>query len=107
MHVMERSRSEERIDELSLRVDRGFEVIDRRFERLEAEIREFRADTTRRFEKIDERLEQVNEEFVAVRREMKEGFESQQRLLLQGIVGICASIVAGFGAVAGVLAAVV
>ncbi len=38
---------------------------------------------------------------------MKEGFENQQRLMLQGIIGICASIVAGFGAVAGVIAAVV
>ncbi|HVY97207.1 MAG TPA: hypothetical protein VHA54_09645 [Solirubrobacterales bacterium] len=99
--------AKKRIDELGLRVDQRFdavdqrfEQVDKRFERLEAELREFRVET-------DRKLGKVNEEFVAVRREMKEGFEAQRRLLIYGIVGTCASIVAGFGAVAGVLAAVV
>lgn len=103
MHIMERSRSEGRIDELSIRVGRGFTEVDRCFGEVDRRLDK----VDRHLEKIDERFEGVGREFVAVRREMKEGFENQQRLLLQGIVGICASIVAGFGAVAGVLAAVV
>lgn len=90
----------EQVDQRFEQVDRRFEQVDRRFETVEGELREFRIEANRRFER-------VNEEFVAVRREMKEGFESQHRLMVQGIIGICASIMAGFSAVVGVIAATI
>lgn len=77
------------------RVDKRLDAIDKRFDKIDE-----------RFDKIDERFEKVDEEFVAVRNEMKAGFESQHRIMVQGIIGISATIMAGFGAVAGVLAAV-
>jgi hypothetical protein len=67
MAVMERDRTEERID------------------RLEGEIREFRAETNARFDK-------VNEEFVAVRKEMKDGFDKLNRTM----VWFCGILLASF-----------
>ena len=86
------ARIEKRFDE----VDQRFEKIDERFEKID-----------QRFEKSDERFQGIGAEFVAVRREMKEGFESQTRMMVYGIVATCASIVAGFGAVAGIVAAAI
>jgi predicted transcriptional regulator len=96
MHVMERDRTEERIDRLEIRVDAGFRSVDERFEQID-----------RRFEKIDDRFEKVNAEFVAVRKEIKEGFESQQRTMFQGALMLCGTMLAGFGGIAGLIAAAV
>jgi len=107
MHVMERDRTEERID------------------RLEGEIREFRVETNARFERVDDRFDNVTAEFVAVRKEMKdgfekliaeftavrkeikEGFESQQRTMFQGALMLCGTMAAGFATIAGSIVAVV
>ena len=64
MAVMERDRTEQRID------------------RLEGELREFRAETNARFDKVDARFENVSAEFVAVRKEMKEGFDKLNRTMI-------------------------
>ena len=107
MAVMEKSRTEERIDELSAKVDWGFEVVEKRFEQVDRRFEEVDRKLDKiddrfdkvdaRFERIDDRFGEVNAEFVAVRKEMKEGFEKLNRTMIwfAGIL-IAAFIVQGF-----------
>jgi hypothetical protein len=79
MQVMAReSWTDERLDDLNAKVDRGFERVDRRFEQ------------------VDRRFEQVDEEFKAVRREIKEGFETLHHSLVVATSAIFGGTFAGF-----------
>jgi hypothetical protein len=60
-----------RLDELSAKVDRGFEKVDKRFEQVD-----------RRFERIDERLD-------ALQHMMAYGFIAMTGAILAGFAGIC------------------
>jgi hypothetical protein len=53
MHVMRKSWTDERLDDLSHRVDRGFDRVD-------ADIRGLRAETKAGFERVDERFEAMH-----------------------------------------------
>ena len=44
--------TDERLDDLNLKVDRGFELMERRFDRIDD-----------RFERVDEKFERVDEKF--------------------------------------------
>lgn len=114
MQTMRDSWSDERLDDLNTKVDRGFEQVDKRFEqvdkRFEQVDRRFEK-VDERFERVDERFEQVGEEFKAVRSEMKEGFDavngridSLQHTLFQGVIALTLAILAGFAAITGLLA---
>lgn len=95
MAVMAREAwTDERLDELAARMDKGFddvkvEVRDLRsdmgkgFERVDADIRELRSDMKKGFERVDDR-------FVAV----DTRFDSLQRTMIIGFVTLFASIVA-------------
>jgi tetrahydromethanopterin S-methyltransferase subunit G len=89
MEAMRQSWTDGRLDDLNLKVDRGFAQVERRFEAVD-----------KRFEEVDRRLEKVNDEFVAVRREMKEGFESMHRTMIQIFVGTVTFMAAGFALIA-------
>jgi tetrahydromethanopterin S-methyltransferase subunit G len=60
--------NEGRLDDLNMKVDKGFE-------RLDDERKELRGEMKAGFDRIDKRFDKVDEEFKAVRGEMKEGFE--------------------------------
>jgi len=73
MHVMRESWTDARLDDFRSEVDRRFDEVDRRFDKVEGEIRELRS-------------------------EMKAGFESVHRTMVQGVVALSASFIAGFAA---------
>ncbi|HEX8754311.1 MAG TPA: hypothetical protein VF731_12940 [Solirubrobacterales bacterium] len=83
---MRESWTDERLDDLNAKVDRGFEQVDRRFEQVD-----------RRFERLEANLE-------ALRVDTKAGFESLHRLMVVAIVALTGSIVTGFAAIVGFLA---
>jgi tetrahydromethanopterin S-methyltransferase subunit G len=91
-----------RLDELSKRMDFGFEQANERLGRAEGDIRELRADMNKgfdrvdaRFERVDERFGKVDDEFKSVRAEMKDGFESMQRQMTRFFAGTLGTVVAG------------
>lgn len=112
--TMERSHTEERIDELIIRVDRGFAEVDRGFAEVDmrfvevdrrfAEVNRRFDEVDRRFGEVDRRLDEIKEfqiqtnrrfelinaEFVALRGEMKNGFDRLHRTML----GFCGSLFA-------------
>jgi hypothetical protein len=54
MPTMRESWTDERLDDLNVKVDRGFDRVDARFDRLETDI-------DARFDKIDARFENLNQ----------------------------------------------
>lgn len=79
MHVMRESWTDARLDDFRTDVGRRFDEVDRRFDRVEGEIRELRS-------------------------EVKAGFESVNKTMVQGFVALSASFVAGFAALVGLVA---
>lgn len=86
MHLMRESWTDERLDDFRGEVNRRFDEVDRQFERVEGEIRDLRGE--------------VNE----LRTEMRAGFESIHKLMLQGVIALSAAYVAGFAALVGLVA---
>ncbi len=82
MHLMRESWTDERLDDLNDKVDRGFAKMEQRFEQME-----------RRFEQMERRFERIDERF-----------EALYRLLVQCMLGLMAVLVGGF---ATLLAAVI
>jgi hypothetical protein len=79
MQAMRESWTDERLDDFRAEVNRRFDSVDRRFEKVEWEIRELRT-------------------------EMKAGFESIHKVMLQGAIALSAAYLAGFAAVVGLVA---
>jgi tetrahydromethanopterin S-methyltransferase subunit G len=79
MHLMRESWTDARLDDFRDEVNRRFEAIDRRFDKVEGEIQD-------------------------LRREMKLGFEGVHKTMVQGFVALSASFIAGFAAIVGLLA---
>lgn len=78
-HLMRESWTDARLDDFRAEVDRRFDAADPRFDKVEGEIRELRS-------------------------EMKAGFESIHRTMVQGLVALSASFIAGFAAMVGLFA---
>lgn len=100
MQTMRESWTDERLDDLNDKVDRGFERVDKRFEQVD-----------KRFDQVDRRFERVDAEFLTVRGEMKAGFDavngridSVQRTMFHGVIALTVAILAGFAAITGLLA---
>ena len=70
----------------------------------DARLDDFRDEVNRRFEAIDRRFDKVESEIQDLRREMKLGFETVHKTMVQGFVALSASFIAGFAAVVGLLA---
>jgi hypothetical protein len=79
MHVMRESWTDARLDDFRAEVNRRFDGIDQRFEKVEGEIRELRS-------------------------EMKSGFEAVNKTMLNGILILSGSYIAGFAALVGLVA---
>ncbi len=117
MEAMRQSWSDDRLDDLVVRVDRGFREVDTRFEHVDKRFEQVDKrfeQIDKRFEQVDKRFEQVDErfkqvdarfegvqkEFVAVRKEMKEGFDGLQRLMIYVVLTLVSVMTAGFGSLA-------
>jgi hypothetical protein len=74
MHVMRESWTDARLDDFRAGVDRRFNEVDRRLDKVEGEIRELRS-------------------------EMKAGFESINRTMIHGVIALSAAYIAGFAAI--------
>jgi hypothetical protein len=81
MHVMRESWTDARLDDFRADVDRRFDAVDRRFDA------------------VDRRFDKVEGEIRELRGEMKSGFESINRTMMQGVVALSASFIAGFAAI--------
>jgi len=92
MQTMRDKWTDERLDDLNAKVDRGFED-------LKAEMRALRAEMNARFDAIDRRFEGVDRKFEVVDRK----FDAQNRMMLWFagvlIVAILASNLAIVGAI--------
>jgi hypothetical protein len=81
MHLMRESWTDARLDDFRIDVDRRFDQVDRRFD------------------KVDQRFDKVDGEVRELRSEMKTGFETIHRTMVQGIIALSASFIAGFAAI--------
>lgn len=88
---MRQSWSDDRLDDLNLKVDRLSERVDRLWERVDR----LSERVDRRFDAVDRRFERVEDEFVAVRREMKEGFEGLHKTIIQVFGGLAFILISG------------
>ncbi len=86
MHVMRESWTDARLDDFRAEVDRRFNDVDRRFD------------------EVDRRLEKVETEIKDLRGEMKSGFEAVNKTMLNGILILSGSYIAGFAALVGLVA---
>jgi hypothetical protein len=69
----------------------------------DARLDDFRSEVDRRFDAVDRRLDKVGGEIRELRSEMKVGFEAVHRTMVQGFVALSASFIAGFAAIVGLL----
>ncbi len=81
MHLMRESWTDARLDDFRTDVDRRFDEV------------------ARRFDKVDQRFDKVEGEVRELRSEMKTGFETIHRTMVQGIIALSASFIAGFAAI--------
>ena len=59
MEAMRQSWTDDRLDALNEKVDRGFEEVDKRFDRVEGDIREFRVEVNARFDSLQRTMMQI------------------------------------------------
>lgn len=103
--------NDDRLDELNRRVDNGFKAVDKRFERVEQEMRDGFARVDREmkegFAKVDKRFEKVEGRLAQTptRTEMNEGFAEMRtayaalnRTLLVGTMAVIAALIGIVGA---------
>jgi archaellum component FlaC len=100
MQTMRESWTDERLDDLNAKVDRGFARVDERFQRVDERFDKI----DERFDRVDRHFERVDEEFKAVRLEMKEGFEAINGRMVAAVVAVCVGMLTGFGGLAGLIA---
>jgi hypothetical protein len=86
MHLMRESWTDARLDDFRTEVDRRFDEV------------------YRRFDEVDRRFDKVEGDIRELRSEMKAGFESVHRTMVQGVVALSASFIAGFAAIVGLIA---
>ena len=70
----------------------------------DARLDDFREEVNRRFNEVDRRLEKVEDEIKDLRHEMKSGFEAVNKTMVQGFIGLSAAYIAGFAALVGLVA---
>jgi hypothetical protein len=113
MGTMTETGTEKRVDELSKRVDVGFEEMSKRVDFGFAQVDRRFEQIDRRFEQVDRRFEQIDQRFDRfeasvdrrfdrveddareLRSEMKSGFDSLHRLMIRFFAGTVGSIIAG------------
>jgi hypothetical protein len=98
MEAMREAWTDDRLDDLANRMDRGFDGVDKDVRELRAETKsEFallRGEMCERFDKVDERFDKVDARFERV----NDRLDSIQRTIAFGAVAMSAAFLAGFGA---------
>lgn len=98
MEAMRKSWTDERLDHFKARVDERFDDVDRRFKEVD-----------RRLGRIEFEMREMRGEIGGMRGEIggiHDRLDSMQRMMFHGVIALSASIVAGFGGMAGLLAVV-
>jgi hypothetical protein len=70
----------------------------------DARLDDFRGEVDRRFNEVDRRLGDVESEIRELRSEMKSGFEAVNKTMLNGVLILSGSYIAGFAALVGLVA---
>ncbi len=96
MELMRSTWTDERLDDLNARVDRGFEQVDKRFEQVDRRFERMEG----KFDRVDERFQLIDQRFV----QMGMALEGINRRLTQGLIGIAATMMAGFAAIIALIA---
>lgn len=65
----------------------------------DARLDDFRADVDRRFDKVEGEIRDLRGEVNELRSEMKSGFESINRTMLHSVIALSAAYIAGFAAI--------
>lgn len=105
MEAMPEQWTEGRLDELSGKVDRGFERVDRRFEKVDADIHALRVEMKTELNAL---RGEMKTEFAALRGESErthDRIDSVQRAIAFAAIAQTSAIIAGFGAMCALLAA--
>jgi hypothetical protein len=93
MEAMREAWTDERLDDLTNRMDRGFDRVDVDLRELKAEHKAFRGEVAKEFGKIDDKFERVHGRL-----------DSIQRTIAMGAIVMTAAFIAGFGALVGLVA---
>jgi len=99
MEAMAREWTDDRLDGLSEKVDRGFAEVDRRFDEMGRQV-------NHRFNEVDLRLGEVGQRFNHVDQQLErtnDRLDSVQRAMIYMMVSITGGILAGFGAILAVI----
>jgi hypothetical protein len=65
----------------------------------DARLDDFRDEVNRRFDKVEGEVRDLRGEVNELRSEMKSGFESINRTMLHGVIALSAAYIAGFAAI--------
>jgi hypothetical protein len=65
----------------------------------DARLDDFRGEVNRRFDKVEGEVRDLRGEVNELRSEMKSGFESINRTMLHGVIALSAAYIAGFAAI--------
>jgi hypothetical protein len=103
MELMRSTWTDERLDDLNVRVDRGFDRVDRRFEQVDRRFEQVDQRFERmeqKFDRVDERFQSVDQRFV----QMGVALEGINKRMTQGLIAITATMMAGFAAMIALIA---
>jgi hypothetical protein len=65
----------------------------------DARLDDFRSEVDRRFDKVEGDIRDLRREVNDLRSEMKSGFESINRTMIHGVIALSAAYIAGFAAI--------
>jgi methyl-accepting chemotaxis protein len=106
MKAVREAWTDERLDDLASRMDRGFDRVDKDIRELraetKAELKSFRGVVDERFNKVDERFDKVDASFAKIdeRFERVHGrLDSIQRTMVAAAISITTAAIAGIAAV--------
>ena len=89
MEAMRKTWTDERLDDFASHVDRRFDAVDQRFNAVD-----------RRFDEVDRRFDRVDTEL----HRLNDRLDGMQRTMVHAAVGMSAAILAGYAALAALVA---
>ncbi len=93
MEAMREAWTDDRLDDLANRMDRGFDRVDK-------DVRELRSEMVEGFDKVDARFDKIDARF----ERMDQRLDSIQRLVAFGAIGLTTGILAGFAVLCSLIA---
>lgn len=109
MEAMRQSWTDDRLDILNRKVDDGFaetgarfDQVERRLDRVDARfemVEQNFQNVERQFGEVGQRLDRLESRLESMQSSSERRFDSLQTALVHAVIGICAAMVAGFGAI--------